>query len=215
MHVLDSSLKYMSLSVAAATALPLQGMSHWRDEGLSGGELARGPVAFDVPTDPALEAVIVPAPASSSIRRYLAEFWVRNRNDEAADLLLWYFDGSDWWAVWYATLQPGHTLHWKEGEGYTTLGTGGERMQTGVAGSMAGGVAAGSVSYSTETPSGAVNGANVTFTVANSPTAGSFMLFQNGMKLRGGGNDFTLSGTTITFVTAPSNGDFLEAVYAY
>jgi hypothetical protein len=72
------------------------------------------------------------------------------------------------------------------------------------------------ISFSTETPSGAIDGSNTAFAVANSPISGSFMLFLNGIKQReGGANDFTRSGTSITYNTAPLAGDTLEAVYAY
>lgn len=68
-----------------------------------------------------------------------------------------------------------------------------------------------------ETPSGSINDANVTFTLAQAPSpAASLMLFLNGILQRAGaGNDFTLSSATITFATAPSTGDVLLAHYIY
>lgn len=64
-----------------------------------------------------------------------------------------------------------------------------------------------------EVPSGTINSSNVTFTIANTPIVGSVQLFQNGMRLKGGGVDYSISGGTITFVTAPMTGDLLTSDY--
>lgn len=65
-----------------------------------------------------------------------------------------------------------------------------------------------------ETPSGSVNGSNVTFTLANTPQSGKLLLFLNGLlQEEGSGNDFTISGTTITMAVAPTTGDKLRATY--
>lgn len=65
-----------------------------------------------------------------------------------------------------------------------------------------------------ETPSGTVNGSNTTFTLANTPVAGTVQLWIEGWKLvPGAGNDFTISGTTITLTTAPLTGERLYANY--
>jgi len=65
-----------------------------------------------------------------------------------------------------------------------------------------------------ETPSGTINGSNVTFTLANTPTAGTEHLYLNGILQRSGsGNDYTISTNTITFTTAPVSGDILLASY--
>lgn len=66
-----------------------------------------------------------------------------------------------------------------------------------------------------ETPSGTVNGSNVTFNLAHTPKTGSLMLFRNGQLQNDGGNDYTLSTATITFATAPLSGDLLTAYYRY
>jgi len=66
-----------------------------------------------------------------------------------------------------------------------------------------------------ETPSGTVNGTNDTFTVANTPTAGSLKVYVNGIRYAGGGVDFTLTGASIQFVTAPDSGSVLLADYRY
>lgn len=63
-----------------------------------------------------------------------------------------------------------------------------------------------------EVPSGTVNGSNVTFTLANTPTSGTVRVFQNGLRDKVT-TDYTISGTTITFVTAPLTGDLLLTDY--
>lgn len=63
-----------------------------------------------------------------------------------------------------------------------------------------------------ETPSGSINGSNVTFTISATPTAGTLRLYLNGQRLKSGaGNDYTLSTNTITMTTAPISGDVLLA----
>lgn len=67
-----------------------------------------------------------------------------------------------------------------------------------------------------ETPSGSINSSNTAFTLANAPSpAGSLLLVQNGLVLKGGGVDYTLSGANITMVTAPATGDDLAAWYRH
>ena len=65
-----------------------------------------------------------------------------------------------------------------------------------------------------ETPTGAVNGANTTFTLAATPTAGTEEVFLNGiLQEPGAGNDYTISGATITYLAAPLTGDRLRVNY--
>lgn len=64
-----------------------------------------------------------------------------------------------------------------------------------------------------ETPSGTINSSNVTFTIASTPVSGSLILYRDGQRLIAGGADYTLSGTTITFVTAPTTGSTLKVDY--
>jgi hypothetical protein len=65
-----------------------------------------------------------------------------------------------------------------------------------------------------ETPSGTINGANATFTLANTPIANTEEIFLNGLLLEpGAGNDYTISGTTITMLNIPNTGDRLKARY--
>lgn len=65
-----------------------------------------------------------------------------------------------------------------------------------------------------ETPSGSINGSNTAFTLANTPIAGSEMLFLNGvLQEPGAGNDYTISGASITMLTAPLTGEKLVVTY--
>jgi hypothetical protein len=66
-----------------------------------------------------------------------------------------------------------------------------------------------------EVPSGSVNGSNAVFTLANTPVAGTEQVFLNGLlQQEGVGNDYTISGDTITFTTAPDSGWKLFVNYA-
>lgn len=66
-----------------------------------------------------------------------------------------------------------------------------------------------------ETPSGTINGSNTGFTLANSPNpATSLQLYANGVE-QVLTTDYTLSGASITFTTAPATGDLLRAYYRY
>lgn len=65
-----------------------------------------------------------------------------------------------------------------------------------------------------ETPSGTINGSNTAFTLANTPVAGSEMVFLNGvLQEPGAGNDYTISGASITMLTAPLTGEKLVVTY--
>jgi len=66
-----------------------------------------------------------------------------------------------------------------------------------------------------EVPSGAVDGSNVAFSISSAPSpVSSLHLFRNGL-LQKVGFDYTLSGTSITFVSAatPQPGDTVLASY--
>lgn len=65
-----------------------------------------------------------------------------------------------------------------------------------------------------ETPSGTIDGTNLTFTLANTPISGSVKLYLRGLRLKRG-DDYTISGTTITMIIAPLTGDNLLADYRY
>lgn len=64
------------------------------------------------------------------------------------------------------------------------------------------------------TPGGSINGANVTFTLPTAPlTPANLQLYQNGV-LQKQVTDYTLAGTTITYITAPaSGGNLFYAAY--
>lgn len=65
-----------------------------------------------------------------------------------------------------------------------------------------------------ETPAGAVNGSNDTFTLANTPIAGSEEVYLNGLQQEpGGGNDYTIAGAVITYITPPISGDKIRVSY--
>jgi hypothetical protein len=67
-----------------------------------------------------------------------------------------------------------------------------------------------------ETPSGLINDVNTAYTIANTPTSGTVQLYRNGvLQTVGGGLDYTISGTAITFVEAPASGDILRCAYHY
>lgn len=65
-----------------------------------------------------------------------------------------------------------------------------------------------------ETPSGAINGTNTIFTLANTPITGTEMVYYNGvLQDAGSGNDYTISGGTITFTFTPQTGDKIRVSY--
>lgn len=65
-----------------------------------------------------------------------------------------------------------------------------------------------------ETPTGTINGVNVTFTLANTPpSAASVMVVLNGV-VQYNNIDYSVSGVTITFTSAPANGSSIFAYYS-
>lgn len=71
-----------------------------------------------------------------------------------------------------------------------------------------------------EAPTGSINGSNTSFTLAHTPVSSDSVskinLFLDGVMLvPGSGNDYTISGTTITMITVPQTGDNLVASYWY
>ena len=68
--------------------------------------------------------------------------------------------------------------------------------------------------FDAETPGGLVDGNNNTFTLLNPPSGSSLALYRNGLYMSAN-FDYTLSGSTITFVTGaiPQPGDQLVANY--
>jgi hypothetical protein len=65
-----------------------------------------------------------------------------------------------------------------------------------------------------ETPSGTKNGSNPTFTLANTPTAGTEQLYLNGILQNAGATeDYTITTNTITMATPPVATDVLLCTY--
>lgn len=64
-----------------------------------------------------------------------------------------------------------------------------------------------------ETPSGAIDGSNTAFTIANAAVAGSERLYIEGYLLSGNGNDYSLAGTTLTLIVAPLAGERMKISY--
>lgn len=65
-----------------------------------------------------------------------------------------------------------------------------------------------------ETPSGTVNSSNTAFTISQTPfdANDAVQVFLNGVK-QTRVSDWTISGTTITFVTAPVTGQSVRVNY--
>lgn len=64
-------------------------------------------------------------------------------------------------------------------------------------------------------PTGTINGSNTTFTLSPSPTAApNVNCFENGVQQRqGSGNDYTISGATITYLAAPPTGTTINCLW--
>lgn len=62
------------------------------------------------------------------------------------------------------------------------------------------------IAFLDQAVTGTVNGSNANFTMSSTPTAASLIVWINGIRQRPT-TDFTFSGTTLTFTTAPSSGD--------
>lgn len=66
-----------------------------------------------------------------------------------------------------------------------------------------------------EVPGGTINGVTTAFTVASATgmLTGSLRVYKNGIRLKGGGADFTQTSTGFTMVTAPATGTVLLCDY--
>jgi hypothetical protein len=64
-------------------------------------------------------------------------------------------------------------------------------------------------------PTGTINGSNTSFTLSPTPTASADVnCFENGLQQQqGAGNDYTISGATITYLTAPPTGTKLNCLW--
>lgn len=77
-----------------------------------------------------------------------------------------------------------------------------------------GGAGLGTGIWNEGTPTGVIDGVNVTFTLPGAPDSGTLLLVLDGNVMnKGAGNDYTLSGNAITFLVAPAIGSKL--VYFY
>lgn len=66
---------------------------------------------------------------------------------------------------------------------------------------------------SREVPTGLVNSSNTTYTLLNTPVSGSEHIYLNGLLQEGGSEDYSISGDTITMVSAPITGDRIRVSY--
>lgn len=64
-----------------------------------------------------------------------------------------------------------------------------------------------------EVPSGLVNGSNTVFTLSATPVANASVIMVLDGVTQTNGTDYTVSGTTVTFTTAPASGTELVAIY--
>lgn len=65
-----------------------------------------------------------------------------------------------------------------------------------------------------ETPSGTINGTNLVFTIAHTPTNGTLKLYKNGLRLKRG-TDYTISSATVTMLYTVDVGSILVCDYRY
>jgi hypothetical protein len=100
----------------------------------------------------------------------------------------------------------------QNGQIETVVGNVGDCVYTDGTAGPCGGQA--SAFFDGEIPGGLVDGANKTFTLANSPSGTSLMLFRNGMYMKAG-FDYTLTGSTLDFVAGatPQPQDTIVASY--
>lgn len=70
-------------------------------------------------------------------------------------------------------------------------------------------------SFNQGAPSGSINGSNTTFTLSPTPAASANVnCFLNGLQQQqGAGDDYTISGATITYLTAPPTGSKLNCLW--
>lgn len=65
-----------------------------------------------------------------------------------------------------------------------------------------------------ETPTGSINGSNTAFSVASAYKTGTLKVYKNGVRMKGGGADYTENGNDdFTMVTAPATGTVLLVDY--
>lgn len=64
-----------------------------------------------------------------------------------------------------------------------------------------------------EVPGGLVNGSNTVYTVASPYRTGTLKVYKNGIRLKGGGADYTATSTGFTMITAPASGAVMLVDY--
>ena len=65
-----------------------------------------------------------------------------------------------------------------------------------------------------EIPTGLINSVNTLFVLANTPTLGTEHVYLNGvLQESGAGNDYTISGANITFLSVPLTGEKIRVTY--
>jgi hypothetical protein len=115
----------------------------------------------------------------------------------------------------------GDLMYYAGSNTYTTVGIGSSSQVLTVVGGVPAWAAASTAAHNFsigETPSGTVNGTNTTFVLSHSPVVGTVAAYVDGVRMNAGtGNDYTISGTTLTFLTGaiPQTGDTILADYQY
>lgn len=73
----------------------------------------------------------------------------------------------------------------------------------------------GGASLNQGAPTGTINGSNTSFSLSPTPAAAANVnCFMNGLQQQqGAGNDYTISGATITYLTAPPTGSKLNCLW--
>jgi hypothetical protein len=66
---------------------------------------------------------------------------------------------------------------------------------------------------SNETPTGTIDGSNTSYTLAGTMVSGSLKVFLNGVRMKGGGTDYTEGTNAFTMTVAPLTGDILLVDY--
>lgn len=75
-------------------------------------------------------------------------------------------------------------------------------------------IAGGTYFVNNETPTGVIDGSNATFTLAFNPNPDSSLkVYLNGQRFKNTGEDYSLSGQTLTMVVAPDIGSILLVDY--
>lgn len=66
-----------------------------------------------------------------------------------------------------------------------------------------------------EIPSGSINGTNTEYVLVHTPVEGSEHVYLNGVLQESGGQDYTISGSYISFIDAPPTNNKLRCTYYY